>query len=326
MNREQLGAFNLHYQNTGVERIDTIMVLLVLLSSCKETGGKWGPGTYADFDRDFPWGGLGRKEGEDYLDETLGELAGKGCLSFDKSPRGEFSLELEDPPDSFRYFDQIASPLLLEWIQKLQSAEELALYLVSASWYLIQNEVPTELTANKLMDSFGFWRGKSRSKYLGRQFRKLEELGLLSFDPTRPNTVIGISELSIPRGEIEPSSYIHPTQDRKSFPKGLRESIFEKDGGQCSYCGITLKKEGPFDIDHIIPIYLNGARLNERNLATSCPECNSKRKWFKFTGTASKSDVWLTIEPRHWRQDPVVSIGETTILEDGKERRIPVIT
>ncbi len=241
-----------------------------LLSSRKETDGKWGPGTYADFNRDFPWGGLGRKEGEAYLDETLGELAGKGCLSRD--------------------------------------------------------EAPIELTAGKLMDRFGFWRGKSRNKYLGRQFRKLEELGLLSFDPTRANTVIGVSELSTPSGEIEPSSYIHPTDDRKSFPSGLRESIFEKDGGQCSYCGIALKKEGPFDIDHIIPLYLNGARLDERNLATSCPKCNSERKWFKFTTSASKSDVWLTKKPRHWRQGCVASISEATIVENEQERRIPVIT
>ena len=84
-----------------------------------------------------PWGGLSRKEGEAYLDETLGELAGKGCLSFDKSPRGEFSVELKDPPDSFRYFEELASPQLLDWIEKLQSAEELALYLVSGSWFLV---------------------------------------------------------------------------------------------------------------------------------------------------------------------------------------------
>ena len=84
MNRKRLGAFNIHYQNAAVERIDTIMVLLVLLSRRKEKGGKW-QGTYADFNRGFPWGGLSRKEGEAYLDETLGELAGKGCLSFDKS-------------------------------------------------------------------------------------------------------------------------------------------------------------------------------------------------------------------------------------------------
>jgi hypothetical protein len=297
-----------------------------LLSSRKETDGKWGPGTYADFNRDFPWGGLGRKEGEAYLDETLGELAGKGCLSFDKSPQGEFCVELKGLPDSFRYFEEIAGPLLLEWMQKLQSAEELALYLVSASWYLSRDEAPIELTAGKLMDRFGFWRGKSRNKYLGRQFRKLEELGLLSFDPTRANTVIGVSELSTPSGEIEPSSYIHPTDDRKSFPSGLRESIFEKDGGQCSYCGIALKKEGPFDIDHIIPLYLNGARLDERNLATSCPKCNSERKWFKFTTSASKSDVWLTKKPRHWRQGCVASISEATIVENEQERRIPVIT
>ncbi len=53
MNREKLGAFNIHYQNAGVERIDTIMVLLVLLSRRKEKGGKW-QGTYADFNRASP--------------------------------------------------------------------------------------------------------------------------------------------------------------------------------------------------------------------------------------------------------------------------------
>lgn len=326
MKREQLETFNRHYQNAGVDRIDTIMVLIVFLSSCKETGGRWGPGTYADFDRDFPWGGLDRKEGEAYLAQTLDELAGKGCLSFEKNPQGEFRVELKDSPDSFRYFAEIAGPLLLEWIHKLQSAEELALYLVSASWYLSQNETPTELTADKLMNSFGFWRGKNRTKYLGRQFKKLEELGLLSFDSARPHTIIEINELTTPSGDIDPSSYIHPTGDREPFPRGLRESIFEQDGGQCSYCGITPREKDRFDIDHIIPVYLNGARLDERNLATSCPKCNSERKWFKFTGSASKSDVWLNIKPRYWRQGRVVSIGESTILEKGKERRIPVIT
>jgi len=325
MNREKLGAFNIHYQNAGVERIDTIMVLLVLLSRRKEKGGKWG-GTYADFNRDFPWGGLSRKEGEAYLDETLGELAGKGCLSFDKSSRGGFSVELKDPPDSFRYFEELASPQLLDWIEKLQSAEELALYLVSASWFLVQNEAPTELTADKLMNNFGFWRGKSRKKYLGRQFRRLEELGLLSFDPTRANTVIGINELLPPSGDIEPSSYIHPTDDREPFSPEQRESIYRQDGGKCSYCGIAIGEDERFDVDHVIPIYLNGARKDERNLATSCPECNGKRKWFKFTGAASKSDVWLNIEPRYWRQGRVVEIAEESTIESEKERRVPLIT
>ena len=35
---------------------------------------------------------------------------------------------------------------------------------------------------------------------------------------------------------------------------------------------------------------------------------------------------YLNIKPRYWRQGRVVSIGESTIIEKGKERRIPVIT
>ena len=323
MNLEELAAFNLNFHNCRLKRIDTAMALVALEGFRKKTGSNWGPGTYVDFDKAFPWGSLAKSEGKAYLGQTLEELSANDCLSFEKLQGGAFSVELAALPEGFQYFEKISTPRLLDWITKLQSVEEIALYLVSASSFLEQKG-PVELTASSLANDFGFWRGKSRAKYLPRQFKKLVEVDLLEVDFTRAYTIVGVNELPAPSGDFEPSSYIHPTHDRPPFPARLRKSIFQQDGGLCSYCGTTLREEDPFQIDHIIPLYLNGARLDPRNLATACQKCNGSRNRFP-TGEQSGKDIWRQEEPGYWRKGKVDSIGEATITENGATRRIPII-
>jgi hypothetical protein len=52
-----------------------------------------------------------------------------------------------------------------------------------------------------------------------------------------------------------------------------REAVFERDGYQCNYCGDA---EGPFAVDHIIPVTRAGSN-NLENLCVSCKPCNSSK-------------------------------------------------
>jgi hypothetical protein len=59
--------------------------------------------------------------------------------------------------------------------------------------------------------------------------------------------------------------------ERPAIPAGLRTSIMRRDGYACTYCGTT---DGPFDIDHIVPVSRGGHPLSEDNLACACAPCN----------------------------------------------------
>ena len=61
--------------------------------------------------------------------------------------------------------------------------------------------------------------------------------------------------------------------DRPSISKRIRQSIFERDGERCRYCGST---GGPFQIDHIHPVALGGDN-NPENLTVACVTCNSSK-------------------------------------------------
>lgn len=55
----------------------------------------------------------------------------------------------------------------------------------------------------------------------------------------------------------------------------LRLLVFERDGFQCQYCGLS-DLEHP-QCDHVIPLSRGGV-TNLRNLATSCKSCNSSKR------------------------------------------------
>lgn len=57
---------------------------------------------------------------------------------------------------------------------------------------------------------------------------------------------------------------------REPIPVSVRRAVFERDGQCCVYCSST---DGPFHIDHVIPVSLGGGN-NLENLVVSCRDCN----------------------------------------------------
>jgi 5-methylcytosine-specific restriction enzyme A len=62
---------------------------------------------------------------------------------------------------------------------------------------------------------------------------------------------------------------------RISFPKEVREYVFQRDNYQCKSCGETSK----LAIDHIIPLASGGSN-DLSNLQTLCISCNSQKKHY----------------------------------------------
>lgn len=54
----------------------------------------------------------------------------------------------------------------------------------------------------------------------------------------------------------------------------LRMAIGRRDNWTCGYCGST---EGPFDIDHVVPISRGGAYSEPENLMCACARCNRSK-------------------------------------------------
>jgi len=57
---------------------------------------------------------------------------------------------------------------------------------------------------------------------------------------------------------------------RGPIPVATRRAVFERDGQCCVYCGSS---EGPFHLDHVIPVSLGGG-ASEDNLVVACRSCN----------------------------------------------------
>jgi 5-methylcytosine-specific restriction enzyme A len=62
---------------------------------------------------------------------------------------------------------------------------------------------------------------------------------------------------------------------RISFPKEVREYVFQRDNHQCQSCGRSTK----LAIDHIIPLAKGGSN-DISNLQTLCTSCNSQKKHY----------------------------------------------
>lgn len=55
----------------------------------------------------------------------------------------------------------------------------------------------------------------------------------------------------------------------------LRERVYERDGGQCIYCGKVIEL-GEMHLEHKIPRVFGGTN-EETNLLCSCKECNFEK-------------------------------------------------
>lgn len=62
---------------------------------------------------------------------------------------------------------------------------------------------------------------------------------------------------------------------RKRAVKFSRDTIYNRDNGQCTYCGIHVSRR-EFTYDHIIP-RVQGGRTTFMNVCVSCQPCNSKK-------------------------------------------------
>lgn len=66
-----------------------------------------------------------------------------------------------------------------------------------------------------------------------------------------------------------------------------RASILERDGPVCAYCAT---EDGPFEIDHVIPISRGGSHEPD-NLTVACRPCNRSKK-------DRTPDEWLGVKCR----------------------------
>jgi hypothetical protein len=60
---------------------------------------------------------------------------------------------------------------------------------------------------------------------------------------------------------------------RPPIPSWLKDVIYSRDGGVCSYCGSS---DGPFEIDHILP-WARGGNHSPDNLTIACRPCNRSK-------------------------------------------------
>lgn len=61
--------------------------------------------------------------------------------------------------------------------------------------------------------------------------------------------------------------------ERLPISPAMRARVLHRDRQTCRYCG---NMDGPFEIDHVIPVALGGA-TKLWNLVTACCECNRKK-------------------------------------------------
>lgn len=118
----------------------------------------------------------------------------------------------------------------------------------------------------------------SRSNYqhIGEKLDSLASAGFLSIGDTAregtlyevrvPDDIAAVRERKMTAllAEEEPDYYEDPA---------LRESLLERDGWRCRYCGEAVSS-GTATLDHLIPRALSGPNTAD-NLATACLTCNS---------------------------------------------------
>lgn len=83
-----------------------------------------------------------------------------------------------------------------------------------------------------------------------------------------------VSHLNAEREELRGQILAESKDSKRRFRGAVRTVIFERDGGQCFYCGAQI--DGRWHADHVIPHSLGGQTVSE-NGVVSCPGCNLKK-------------------------------------------------
>ncbi len=63
----------------------------------------------------------------------------------------------------------------------------------------------------------------------------------------------------------------HPPREPRYALGALRRAVFNRDAGQCQYCGRVLTWEGAV-FDHVVPWPAGKTEIG--NLVVACPQCN----------------------------------------------------
>ena len=71
---------------------------------------------------------------------------------------------------------------------------------------------------------------------------------------------------------LTPAQLRRLVKDRPPISAAVRTRILARDGYACRYCG----SDGPFQIDHVVPVALGGA-TTMGNLVTACVTCNQRK-------------------------------------------------
>lgn len=74
---------------------------------------------------------------------------------------------------------------------------------------------------------------------------------------------------------IQMADFIKPNQKVRFYKPFTRRNVYERDNGQCQYCGkpLSLNK---MTFDHVIPRSQNGL-TSWKNIVCSCLKCNTKK-------------------------------------------------
>ena len=90
-----------------------------------------------------------------------------------------------------------------------------------------------------------------------------------------------------------------PVSDRFCPPK-LRRRVFDRDRGQCQYCGRSVAFNR-FHVDHVVP-HSKGGETVFTNLTTSCRPCNMQKYADEIPDELAPDTAWE--RPPLW--NPVV--------------------
>ncbi len=85
--------------------------------------------------------------------------------------------------------------------------------------------------------------------------------------------------------------FVKPTKDVKFFQSFTRKNVYDRDNGECQYCGKELSLR-EMTYDHVHP-QSEGGETNWTNIVCSCLKCNSK----KANKTLKEARMKLMNEP-----------------------------